>query len=99
MRRSGQPRRSPGKRLRRRRSPRRTSETLKLVLTFGGSIGTKLEHMAKQLWCSDLAPLILEEQRKLAEIGLISKSVELKASAPPSSYTARGLTGGARGAR
>jgi hypothetical protein len=60
------------------------AETLKLVVTFGGSISTKLElHMAKQLWCSDLAPLIMEEQRKLAQIGLISKSVELKASAPP----------------
>ena len=57
-----------------------------------GSITNKLEKMAATLWTSDLAPLIATERSKLAELGLISKTIELKAAAPPSSYTARGLT-------
>ena len=58
----------------------------------GGSINNKLEKMAATLWTSDLKPLIAMERSKLAELGLLSKTIQLKTAAPPSSYTARGLT-------
>jgi hypothetical protein len=57
-----------------------------------GSITKKLTKMAALRWSTDYAPLIAQEHRKLASIGLMNKSAELKAAAPPSSYTARGLT-------
>ena len=55
-------------------------------------ITTTLQKMAGLLWAEDYSPLWQAEQRQLGELGLFQKSLELKAAAPPSTYTSRGLT-------
>ena len=50
-----------------------------------------LKAMAEQLWASDYQPLIEAERRRLSALGLTEAALHLKAAAPPSTYTQRGL--------
>ena len=59
--------------------------------TSPGAIKRSLAAIAPLMWASDYKPLIAMERSELFQMGLLSSSLELKGTAPPSTYTQRGL--------
>ena len=54
------------------------------------AVQRRLEDVASLLWSENYEEIMEREKEELANSGMLLKALELKAAAPPSTYTSRG---------